>query len=218
MSRQAPESRAFAYRSAGEGVTMMTHRFTFRPLVLAAVIAGGPFVPSAAAAQEPAPPVSSAVSAGQKVLLNLKSGMTRDGVVWSSSANAIELMKDGRRETVAATDISTITLVYRDPISDGAKKGALYGLAIGAALGVVGVLPACREEDSFLDLCSPIGFLLFGGIFGGFGTGIGAAAGVIGDAYRLSSREVWRASGSSRFSVSALAGPGRAGGKLTIRW
>jgi hypothetical protein len=56
--------------------------------------------------------------------------------------------------------------------------------------------------------------LIAGVVVGGYGAGIGAVVGLVGDASTTSSREVWRAGAGS-----ASSGPGRRpGAAVTFRW
>jgi hypothetical protein len=195
-------------------MTRLTTTFT--------VVAGLLLVPALAAAQTPAVTASTieaAVSFGNTVEISTKDGLTRKGQLFSVSATTLELMAGTRKETIAAADISLIRLNYRDSIKDGAKKGALTGLVLGAGLGLVLVASTCGGDDDWFNFCSPGGFLLFPSLFGGWGAGFGAVAGLIGDSARSSSRIVWRAPATdSRVAFRLVARQGTTGARVVISW
>jgi hypothetical protein len=177
-------------------------------------------VPTAAAQTQPAPAASieTAVSIGKNVEVNIRPGRTLKGRVFAVSPTTLDLMTSGRKETIAVADIWMVQMEYRDRLTDGAKKGALTGLVIGAGLGVLMVASSCGGRD-FLDFCTAGGFLLWPSLIGGYAAGIGAAAGLIGDALQSSTHIVWHApTTSSRVSVGLLTGAGRTGARVVISW
>jgi hypothetical protein len=89
---------------------------------------------------------------------------------------------------------------------------------IGAGLGVLMVASSCGDRDS-QDFCRAGGFLLGASLIGGYAAGIGAAAGLIGDALQPSTRIVWSPTATpSRVSVGLLTGAGRTGARVVISW
>jgi len=192
------------------------------PTIRISIVVAALLLPTTVRAQVTAARTASideAVSSGKRVQVETTRGETRKGTVFTISPTSLELVSGRRKEIISVRDISLIKLEYRDRISDGAKKGALTGLAIGAAFGAVVALASCGDRGGFLDFCNAGGFALATGAMGGYGVGIGAAAGAIGDAARLSTRIVWRAPATnSRVALRLLGGPGRTGARVVLSW
>jgi len=140
------------------------------------------------------------------------------GKVFRVSAQTLELMVGSHTETIPVGRIWSVRVQYKDPISDGARKGALTGLAIGAALGVIAAISTCGDEGQFIDFCSGGGAAMVGAVAGAYGAGIGAAAGLIGDALQPSYRVVWRAPVTSKISFSVTRFPRATGAVFSFRW
>ncbi len=158
--------------------------------------------------------IDTAVHSGNKVVVGIKGGATRKGTVFTVSPTSLELLVDKHKETISAGDIWVIKIEYVDRLTDGVKKGALIGLIAGLSFGLALVAEDCGNGGSY---CTAGGFLAAAGMMGGFGTGIGAGVGAIGDASQKSTRVVWPVPASpSRIAVNGLAHG--TGARVVIRW
>jgi len=162
--------------------------------------------------------IDEVVGPGRVVRIDDRDGNIRTGKVFSVSAQALVLMVGDRKETISVGRIWSIRMVYRDPVSDGAWKGALVGLAVGAGLGVMGAISTCGDHAGIIDLCSGGDAVVVAAVFGAYGAGIGAAAGLIGDALHPSYRTVWRAPVTTKIAVSLTKLPRGTGGVVSFRW
>jgi hypothetical protein len=162
--------------------------------------------------------IDEAVKPGRIVRVDERDGNVRIGKVFAVSPQALELMVGNGKQTIPVGQIWSIKLAYKDSLTDGARKGALFGLAIGAGLGVIGAISTCGEQPQFINLCSAGDATIVAALFGAYGAGIGAAAGLIGDALHPSYRTVWRAPVTPRISISIMRLPGSTGAGISFKW
>ena len=176
-------------------------------------------VPAAGLAQSATPTIDTVISSGKRVTIETREGKSIKGTVFTVSPTTMELVAGGRKRSIAAGDISTIRIRYRDPLADGAKHGAIAGAIAGAVFGAVVGVTTCGDHDAFLNFCSGGGFLVIMGGSSLYGLGIGAATGLLGDSLLSSSRMVYRApSTSAKFVVSPLGVRSGAGARVTFAW
>jgi hypothetical protein len=147
---------------------------------------------------------------GEIVSLTDRTGTTVKGRVVRISTASIELLvNDGSREW-QTPDVAYITQRHRH-----AGKGALIGLAIGAAVGIGTVFSdsSCQERCAGEDA----GFMLIlGGLLGGVGGGIGAAVG----AATTSERVLYAAprAPATAHAISLFSGRGTIGVRAQLRF
>jgi hypothetical protein len=102
---------------------------------------------------------------GQTVYVADQAGTTVKGRVVRFSATSLELLVNGEPRTWHVSDVAWISQRHRH-----AGRGALVGLAMGACLGTLVFAANSDGEDA--------GFaLVLAGLFGGIGSGAGAAIG-----------------------------------------
>lgn len=135
-----------------------------------------------------------------------KTGADTKGKVFSLSAASLILTVDKTQKEWREGELSVI----HQNRGDSLKNGALWGLAIGGALGVIA--GAAAEDDA-----SAVGFALVAGAFYG---GIGAAIGVGCDALVTTPQVIYvgRTSSGTAVRLSPIVGRGRTGARLTIRF
>ena len=164
---------------------------------------------AAIASAQTAAPFDAILHLGEAIVITTRSGQLERGVVLSVSPASVTIKSGRKTNALSMSDVQRIERSYRDPVTDGLKHGALAGLVIGATLGVIGASSDCGNRDTFLNFCSPEGFLVVGGLLGGYGAGIGAAIGVTSDALIQSRRLIWPVSIATRGGVSL---------RFTIHW
>jgi hypothetical protein len=191
----------------------MTNRWSAPHRVLLGILAITCFGRTAAAQS-----IDEVVHPGRVVRVDDRDGHILTGKVFRVSAQTLELMVGGHTETIPVGRIWSVRVQYKDPISDGARKGALTGLVIGAAFGVIGAMSTCGEQPQFINLCSAGDATVVAAVFGAYGAGIGAASGLIGDALLPSYRVVWRAPVTSKIAFSVTRLPRGTGAALSFRW
>ena len=101
----------------------------------------------------------------------LDSGDSIYGRFRSADEQTLILVQGGNTRSVPRAEIRRV-LLHR---GNHAKKGALWGLAIGAATFVI---DGARRGGEGYDLTVPVGYLMVGSIFGGIGAGAGALIGL----------------------------------------
>ena len=157
--------------------------------------------------------MDTAISVGQFVVVDTKDNERHKGEVVAVSSGALRL---GRlKETIAASDISSIKVRDRDPVGDGVKRGAVLGALSGA---VIGYFVSAQGCDGGRNECvqANLGWGVMG-MFGGLA--IGAVGGGILDETHTQERLVWPAPRTAaRFVVTPVATPRVAGAHVTIRW
>ena len=162
--------------------------------------------------------IDEVVHPGRVVRVDDRDGHTVTGKIFRVSAQTLELMVGNHKEIIPAGQIWSIKIQYKDPVTDGAWKGALLGLALGAGLGVIGAISTCGDEGQFIDFCSVGEATMVAAVFGAYGAGIGAATGLIGDALLPSYRVVWRAPVTSKIGFSVTRLSRSTGAAFSFRW
>ena len=162
--------------------------------------------------------IDEVVGPGRVVRIDDRDGNTHTGKVFSVSAQTLVLMVGDKKETIPAGRIWSIRIPYKDRLTDGARKGALAGLVIGAGFGVIGAISTCGKQPQFINLCSAGDATLVAAVFGAYGAGIGGAAGLIGDALHPSYRTVWRAPVTTKIDFSVTRLTRGTGAVFSFRW
>src|SRR6187401_2047576 len=110
--------------------------------------------------------IDEVVHPGRVVRVDDRDGHTVTGKILRVSAQTLELMVGNHKETIPAGQIWSIKIQYKDPVTDGAWKGALLGLALGAGLGVIGAISTCGDEGQFISFCSVGDATVVAAVFG----------------------------------------------------
>jgi len=163
-----------------------------------------------AAAQAPADDIRARVKDGQKVSVTDDQGREFNGRIVRLTGDALTLAKGRERTDVVYADIVKIDR------TDSLKNGALIGLGVGAALGILMVVPTgCEDDYTFLCGGDPgpgnyaAGALIVGGLGAAIGTGIDA---LIGGRRNLYQR------GGPRVSLSPTVQRQAIGAAVSLRW
>jgi hypothetical protein len=137
-------------------------------------------------------------------------GRPTRGTVADVSASSLQLVIDGERRTFDAAQIQRIDRLVRDSV----KNGVLWGLAVGAGAGFLGIVAAGRSGAS-LDAAGAIVAL---GLIGG--PAAGAAVGGAIDASEVAREAVYArtapTSGRVRFSLGLHGG--QVGAAVRVRF
>jgi hypothetical protein len=177
--------------------TLMT---TSVPATLVLVILG---FPAFIVAQTGSERIHDAVKKGLTVSIVDEQGRKIDGRVDGISEHAIRVSMRGRSEEIAADRIVRIDR------TDSLRNGALIGLGVGLAAGVLGggLDPQGRGRRGTFVLVSTIGNGL---IYTAFGTAI--------DALVDKRRTLYQRGGRTVASVSPVVGGGVRGAALSLTW
>ena len=109
------------------------------------------------------------VKAGDRIRVVDTSGQDIRGTIADLGLSSLTLVSDGTRRDFAERDINTIS--QRRP--DSLANGALWGLAIGGGLGLLGGLALSGADGSSAAII-PVITLAYGGIGAGVGAGVDA--------------------------------------------
>ena len=142
------------------------------------------------------------VAVGQKVLITDDNGRQVEGKIGTLSADRLTVVS--RRDT---SDVQYASIVRIDRPRDGLGNGALWGFAIGAGVGLAGVI------DEEFGECEPAGFFSCGDpqaaaylVFPLITGGVGAAIGVGIDAAIRREPNIYRRGDIARVSVIPTLG------------
>jgi len=173
-------------------------------------------LPALAGAQEPVKSfdqLNTRLKPGDTVYITDAQGREIKGKIREFGPSALTL--DSGTAAIFQADAVRL-IVERKPRPIG--RGALWGLGIGAAVGIalgIAVVASCNDGDE----CA--GAILVGaGLFGGIGAGTGA---VIGALIPGKKQAVYRAPGaagasSARFSLAPVITPARKGVAVSVRF
>jgi len=182
-------------------------------VILAIALVSAPVVAAAQSPQPASRPITSAVQAGDTIWVSVRTGDTLKGQVYAVSPTGLKLRLDRRLSEIRVNEIRAIHLRYRDPVTNGVRKGLLLGLYGGVACGATSIYLACRDGG----ICPYPAAML--GLSVAFGVVAGAAVGWMVDASRASRREVWRAPGTAaRIVVVPTAGSSLTGASVVVTW
>lgn len=113
--------------------------------------------------------VVAALSAGQSVRVETKSGQKLDGEIVSANANGVSVSANGQTRNFDAVDVKKVYRVGKASRGKGAAIGAAIGAGAGAGVGA-GALASTGGSDDTWSVFWP---------FVAIGTGIGAATGAL---------------------------------------
>jgi hypothetical protein len=150
---------------------------------------------------------------GKEVRVTGTDGAKRIGRLVALSATQVVFSRQGQEISLPLDRVRKV-----EQVSRGVKKGALIGLATGAALGLLATCDTQGDDCPNPYAWVPLAMLLEGGI----GAGVGAGIGAIVNATHRSGNQLYAAPGSDRVTVSPLLTGGRrgmgAGAELGVRW
>src|SRR5689334_8167354 len=110
------------------------------------------------------------VEKGDQVSVTTRDGKVAQGRVEAVSTSSLRLVQTGVPIEMANMDV--LEIKKKDPITNGAKMGALVGAGVGGGLGILGALFSCGNAH-----CAPkaaAGAAITIGFSAGVGAGIGA--------------------------------------------
>jgi hypothetical protein len=143
------------------------------------------------------------VRAGDTVTVRDTAGTETTGKIDSLSSSSLLLASPGNRRELWEADVTSIS----QRRNDGLGNGALWGLAVGAAVGVVAALAMCYDGPCDASLVAVVS------VNGGLGAGIGVGVDAL-----ITRRQVIfeRKTGAVSFRVVPLLAPGRQGAALSV--
>ena len=137
------------------------------------------FAPRVVFAQEPGhslQELQSRVRIGDTIRIVDPAGKQTQGKFEGLANSSLRIQVNGITREFREPLIREIHLKYRDPISDGLRKGAVIGAVAGVAFGLVAVASEGCESAR----CTTEAAVVWGAI----GAGIGAASGALGDSMK----------------------------------
>ncbi len=150
---------------------------------------------------------------GKEVRVTDTDGSKRVGRLVTLSTTEVVFSRQGQEVTLPLDRVRTV-----EQVSRGVKKGALIGLATGAALSLLATCDTQGDDCPNPYAWVPIVMLIEGGI----GAGVGAGIGAIVNATHRAGNQLYASPGSGRVTVSPLLTRGRrgmgAGAELAVRW
>ena len=164
--------------------------------------------PAVAAAQQPASSfagLDGILRTGDRVEIVDLQGRELSGKITDLSSTSISVDGEAGSRRLAEADVALI----RQRRADSVWNGTLTGLAIGGGLGLV--MEATCSDDSHCGEAQD-GQMLLGGVV--WGTGIG----LLVDALRKTSHDVYRREPPKRVQVGPMFGRGRVAVAIAMRW
>lgn len=172
------------------------------------------FASSPASAQTETEKIRARIKQGQKVSITDDRGQEVRGKIGAITADGVTIVADGK-----STDLPYDRILRVDRPYDSLANGALYGLGVGAALG----LGLIVSEDQ--NHCGPEGGFYCGDptadnyvgatlLFAGLGTAVGVGI----DALIHRDREIYRRGGGAVASVAPVIGRGVRGAAVSVTW
>jgi hypothetical protein len=125
--------------------------------------------------------VQTRLQRGELVVIVDGAGRPTRGTVTDLSTSSLQLLIDGERRTFDEAQVKRIDRLVRDSV----KNGALWGLAVGAGAGFLGIVAAGRSGASF----DSAGAIVALGLIGG--PAAGAAVGAAVDASEMTRESVY---------------------------
>jgi len=156
--------------------------------------------------------IRASVKPGQKVSIIDDRGQEVHGRIGEMTADALTVLDENK-----STDVVYDRIVAIDRPNDSLANGALIGLGVGTALGLVAVSAFEDQECAPGGVtCSPPSSGYAGGalLFGGLGTAVGVGI----DALIHRNRAIYRRGGGAITSAALLVGHGRRGAALSVTW
>jgi hypothetical protein len=154
------------------------------------------------------------VKPGQNVWATRTDGATIKGKVIAIATTGLELKDDERVTSLPIADIYQIE--ERDPLKNGAVKGAGLGAIAGAVGGYLGLLSGCITSNA--DRCNhgPTGFVVMSALSGaGLGALLGAGIDRGIEGRRLLYHRSWSA---ATLTIAPAVSVHGAGAGLSVRW
>jgi hypothetical protein len=196
-----------SHRSFSGGSKVKNHAWLRIPCILALLL----FLQMEAWAQTASSfeQLQLSVQKGDQVSVTETDGKVTKGRIDDVSSSSLRLLRN--RMPIELLEARVLEIKKKDPIGNGARRGALVGGAIVGGLGGL-VASAFCERDCILGTAA--GVALGGGIGAGMGAGIGVAI----DAITNRSTTVYRAKprGAARFNIAPVLSKASTGIVLSI--
>lgn len=130
------------------------------------------------------------------------------GKVVSLSNSVLNLTVSGTPRQFLGPDVNSIAKRGADSL----KNGALIGLAVGGGIGAAAIAAYAATSDGSVGPLMAVGFLMYGGIGAGIGTGFDAL--IEGD------RTIYARSRSARatFTIAPIVSRERKGARVSLRF
>ena len=154
------------------------------------------------------------VKNGQKVLITDDQGQQFNGRIGTMAPAGLTIVVDGK-----SVDVPYDRVVRVDRPNDGLANGALIGLGVGAALGLLAVAGEdrngnCSAGDFYCGNTTSGGYAAGTLIMGGLGTAVGVGI----DALIHRKREIYRRGVGAHTNVAPALGRGIRGVVVSIGW
>jgi hypothetical protein len=148
------------------------------------------------------------VKRGDTLTVIDQTGQRVSGKVVSLSNSVLDLTVAGTPRQFLSTDVNTIEKRGADSL----RNGALIGFAIGGGIGAAAIAALAGTPDGSVGPFVALGFLMYGGIGAGIGTGF--------DALIEGRRVIFARSGSAgtTFSVGPIVSRERKGARVSLRF
>ena len=148
------------------------------------------------------------VKPGDTLTIVDDAGQRVRGKVTSLSNSVLDLTVSGTARQFRSTDVTTI----EKRGSDSLKNGALIGLAVGGGIGGAAIAAFAATDDGSVGPFLVLGFLMYGGIGAGIGTGF--------DALIEGNRVIYARSGSAgaRLTIAPIVSRDRKGARVSLRF
>ena len=184
-------------------MTPLTTRATLLALVLASLA-----IP--AWAQTDGERIRARIRDGQKIVITDDQGREITGRITNLGADSVQILANGQ-----ATDVGYGQILRIDRPPDTLANGALTGLGVGAAFGLVSLVVehAGCDRQEFLGCPEPLAYLVIPAITGGLGSAIGVGI----DALIRRDREIYRRS-TARATVAPVMTRGLRGAVVSVSW
>lgn len=146
---------------------------------------------------------------GEEVYVSDGAGREIRGAVLEISASSVQLLVDGKRRDFDAVNVRRVDRVVRDPL----KNGILWGLAVGAGAGFLGMV-AARDSVTLDDAGVAVALALIVAPLAGAAVGAGI------DASRTTREPVYARTTprSSRLAASLGLSAGHVGIAIRVRF
>lgn len=172
------------------------------------------FAASPAIAQTDTENIRARVKDGQKVLITDDQGQQFKGRIGAMAPAKLNIVVDGK-----SVDVPYDRIVRVDRPNDSLANGALIGLGVGAALGLIAVAREdrngnCSPGDYYCGDTTSGGYLAGTLIVGGLGTAVGVGI----DALIHRKHEIYRRGVGAHTAVAPALGRGVRGVIVSIGW
>jgi len=164
------------------------------------------FPSSSASAQTDADRIRARVKDGQRVSITDNQGQEFKGSIHTVATDGLNMLVNGK-----SVDLPYDTIIRIDRPNDGLANGALIGLGVGTAVGLIAWAVDPCESFCVGGTGAAVGSTLIMG-------GLGAAVGVGIDALRHHEREIYKRGSSVHATIAPAIGRRGGGGVVSMTW